>query len=432
MKRTTFLKLLSGFLVLSILLTACGAQQTVTPAPVVTTEVPSTQPPAPAVTTAPATAGATAPAVPTAFASVSSGKKTATGFNCPEPNPRMTVTSKTLNMFVWTQYIPQDIIDCFQLVYGVKINRDEFSSAEEQFAKLSKGNTGYDVAHVTDNVIPPYVRLGVLAKLDKSRLPIMANFNPVYLNLSFDPGNVYTLPFEAGTSSIAVNTDKVKVLPKSWADLWDPAYKGRMVSIDDSRAIIGVTLLTLGFDVNTTDPAQLDQAKQKLLQFMPNVVKWDSDSPKTELLDGTADLGIVYSGEAELAHRQNPAIQYIYPTEGTIVWQDNWGIPVGAPHEDAAYAWLNYSMQADVFWLMMCDFPYTNPNNAALNFAKGNPMQYQDDSCNSTLADLYTTYMNSNITNIPDATFQAGHRAVDVGDAVPLYDKIWTEVKGGQ
>jgi spermidine/putrescine-binding protein len=431
MKRSTCFNVLAGLAILSILLSGCASQPTATqPAatqPEVATEQPTSPPPAATVAGA-----ATATTAPAAFVSKPSGKITATGFNCPEPNPRMQVTSKELNMFVWTEYIPQDIIDCFQLVYGIKINRDEFSSAEEQFAKLSKGNTGYDVAHVTDNVIPPYIRLGVLDKLDMSRLPIMSYFDPKYLNLSFDPGNIYTIPFEAGTSSIAVNTDKVTTPITSWSDLWSPDFKGRMVAIDDSRAIIGITLLTLGYDVNTTDQKQLDEAKQKLLQLVPNVVKWDSDSPKTEMLDGTSDLGIIYSGEAALASRENPAIKYIYPKEGTIVWQDNWGIPAKAVHEDAAYAWLNYSMQPDLFWLMMCDFPYVDPNQASINFAKGNSMHYQDDSCNSSLSDLYDQYMSSNITNISDADYQAGHRAVDVGDAVPLYDQIWTEVKGGQ
>jgi spermidine/putrescine-binding protein len=423
MERSLLVRLFAAVAALGLLLAACGTPPASTQAPADTAMPAPTQPAA-----ATSAGGTTAPA---AFVSKPSGMKTSTGFDCPEPNPRLQVTSKQLNMFVWTEYIPQDIIDCFQLVYGITINRDEFSSAEEQFAKLSKGATGYDVVHVTDNVIPPMIRLGILEKLDQSRLP-MSYFDPKYLDLSFDPGNVYTIPFEAGTSSIAVNTDKVKDMPKTWEDLWNPAYKDRIVAIDDSRAIIGVSLLTLGYDVNTTDKQELDQAKQKLLQFTPNVVKWDSDSPKTELLDGTADLGIIYSGEAELASRENPAIKYIYPTEGTIVWQDNWGIPVGAGHEDAAYAWLNYSLQPDVFWLMLCDFPYTNPDRASVEFAKDNPLHYQDDSCNSTLADLYTGYIQSNITNISDADFKAGHRAVDVGDAVPLYDQIWTEIKGGQ
>src|SRR5258708_11778344 len=285
MKNSTVWKLWVVLVGLSLVLSGCGAQPTATQGPAPSAQIAT---PAPVATTAPAQAAATATTAAPAFVSKPSGMVTSTGYNCPEPNPRMTVTSKELSMCVWTQYIPQDIIDCFQLVYGVTINRDEFSSAEEQFAKLSKGNTGYDVAHVTDNVIPPYVRLGTLEKLDKSRLPIMADFNPVYLNLSFDPGNTYSIPYEAGTSSIAVNTDKVKTLPKSWADLWNPDFKGRMVSIDDSRAVIGTALLTLGFDVNTTDQQQLAQAETTLKLLMPNIKVFDSDSPKTELLNGEA------------------------------------------------------------------------------------------------------------------------------------------------
>jgi spermidine/putrescine-binding protein len=336
-------------------------------------------------------------------------------------------------MFVWTEYIPQDIIDCFELVYNIKVNRDEYSSAEEMFAKFSKGGTNYDVLHVSDNVVPPIIRLGLLAKLDKGRLPIMANFDPTYLNLSFDPNNEYTIPYEAGIDAIVVNTDKVPNPPKSWADLWNPDYKGRMVSIDDSRAIIGVALTTLGYDVNTTDPKQLDEAKEKLKQLMPNIKVFDSDSPKTELIAGDVDLGIVWTAEAELARQQNPAITFIYPTEGAINWQDNWGIAANAAHEDAAYAWLNYSMQPDLFWMMLRDFPYINPNKAALDFAKGNSMKITDaNGAETTLGALYDTYTASPITNPPADAVKKGHRAVDVGDATAMFDQVWTEVKGGQ
>jgi spermidine/putrescine-binding protein len=377
-----------------------------------------------------AACGSAQPATP---AGTGERKVTASGFECPEPTPRANLTSKELNMFVWTEYIPQDIIDCFELVYGVKINRDEYSSAEEMFAKFSKGGTNYDVLHVSDNVVPPIIRLGLLTKLDKSRLPIMANFDPTYLNLSFDPNNEYTIPYEAGIDAIVVNTDKIPNPPKSWADLWNPEYKGRMVSIDDSRAIIGVALTTLGYDVNTTDPKQLDEAKAKLKQLMPNIKVFDSDSPKTELIAGDADLGIVWTAEAELAHQQNPAITFIYPTEGAINWQDNWGIAKDAAHEDAAYAWLNYSMQPDLFWMMLRDFPYINPNQATLNFAKGNSMKVTDaNGAETTLGALYDTYIASPITNPPAEAVKKGHRAVDVGDATALFDQVWTEVKGGQ
>jgi len=397
MNRSKLFRLFAFLMAVSLVLTACGSAQPATPAP------------------------------------GSEKKVTASGFECPEANPRMDVTSKELNMFVWTEYIPQDIIDCFELAYGVKINRDEYSSAEEMFAKFSKGGTNYDVLHVSDNVVPPIIRLGLLAKLDKSRLPIMANFDPTYLNLSFDPNNEYTIPYEAGIDAIVVNTDKVPNPPKSWADLWNPDYKGRMVSIDDSRAIIGVALTSLGYDVNTTDPKQLDEAKAKLKELVPNIKVFDSDSPKTELIAGDVDLGIVWTAEAELAHQQNPAITFIYPTEGAINWQDNWGIAKNAAHEDAAYAWLNYSMQPDLFWMMLRDFPYINPNKAALDFAKGNQMKVTDaNGGETTLGTLYDTYIGSPITNPPAEAVKKGHRAVDVGDATAMFDQVWTEVKGGQ
>ncbi len=341
------------------------------------------------------------------------------GFVCPEPQPKQAVTSKELNLFVWTEYIPQDTVDCFEAVYGIKVNKDEYSANEEMYAKLSAGSTTYDLVQPTDYIVGLMARQGLIQELDKSKLPNFKNFDVNYLNFPFDPGNKYTLPYQAGTDAIVVNTGTVTNLPASWADLWKPEYAGKMVFLDDNRAVIGLTLLTLGYDVNTKDPAQLEEAKAKLAELVPNVKLFDSDSPKTALIGGDVDLGMTWTGEAFLAQVENPAIQYIYPTEGAILWQDNYAIPTGAPHLDAAYAWLNYSMQGDNFWMMLRDFPYTNPNKAALEYAQGNQKE------------IYDAYMKSPITNTPPEAIKAGHRIDDVGDALPLYDQIWTEVKGG-
>lgn len=337
---------------------------------------------------------------------------------CPEPNPRLEVTSKEVNLFVWTEYIPQATIDCFEEVYGITVNKDEYSSNEEMYAKLSAGGANYDLVQPTDYIVALMIRQGLLQELDKSKLPIFEQLDPNYLDLPFDPGNKYTLPYQAGTDAIVVNTDTVATTPKSFADLWNPDYAGRLVMLDDSRAIIGMTLLTLGYDVNTTDPAQLEEAKVKLAELVKGVKLFDSDSPKTALIAGDVDLGITWTGEAVVAQREVPAIEYIYPTEGPILWQDNYAIPVDAPHVDAAYAWLNYSLQGDNFWRMLDEFPYTNPNLAALEFAKANHPE------------LYDAYINSNITNTPAEVLKTGHRIQDVGEATPLYDQVWTEVKG--
>jgi len=351
---------------------------------------------------------------------VTAQKVTSSGFICPEPEHRMEVTSKELNLFVWTEYIPVEWKECFTLVYGVKINHDEYSSNEEMYAKLSAGGSNYDLIQPTDYIVSLMIRNGMLQKLDKSKLFVLDSLDPAYMNQPFDPNNEYTIPYEGGLDAIVYNADRVTTAPKSYADLWNPEYAGKIVLLDDSRVIIGMTLLTLGYDVNTRDPAQLEEAKAKLAQLVPNVKLFDSDSPKTALIAGDVDLGVVWTGEAYTANQENPAFKFVYPTEGAVIWQDNWAIPVGAPHVDAAYAWINYTMQGNLFYLMLRDFPYLNPDLAALEYAKANA------------PDLYNPFMDSPITNPPADAIQKAHRIDDVGDATPLYDQIWTEVKGGQ
>lgn len=355
----------------------------------------------------------------TAAEPTAGGKKvTSNGFECPEPSPRMEVTSKELNIFVWTEYFPQDMLDCFEMVYDIKLNRDEYSANEEMYAKVSAGGTAYDLTQPTDYIVPLMIRQGLLQELDHSQMPNMKNFDEGWMNQDFDPGNKYSVPYLAGTDAIVVNTDTVENIPQSWADLWKPEYAGRMVFIDDSRAVIGLTLLTLGYDPNTVDPAQLKEAKAKLAELVPGIKVFDSDSPKTALIAGDVDLGMVWTGEAFVANQENPAFQYVYPTEGAILWQDNWVMLKGAAHADAAYAWMNYIMQGDVFWLTIRDFQYTNPNKAALEYAKVNQPE------------VYSAYADSPITNPPAEAVANGHGIKDVGDATPLYDNIWVEVKG--
>ena len=343
-----------------------------------------------------------------------------TGFVCPQPEPRVEVTSKELNLFVWTEYFPSEMLECFELVYGIKINRDEYSSNEEMYAKLSAGGTNYDLVQPTDYIVELMIREGLVQEMDLAQLPNIKNIDKGYLDLPFDPGNKYTVPYLAGLDAIVYNGDAIDTPPTSWADLWKPEYAGKMVFLDDSRVVIGMTLLTLGYDFNSTDPVELGAAKVKLAELIPNVKLFDSDSPKTALIAGDADLGIVWTGEAFLANQENPAIQFVYPSEGSVLWQDNWAIPVGASHLDAANAWMNYIMQGNVFWLLLRDYPYTNPNLAALEYAKANH------------PDVYDAFMNSPITN-PDPSVVANAVVVeDVGEALPLYDQIWTEVKGGE
>ncbi len=341
-------------------------------------------------------------------------KITASGFVCPEPNPHVEFESKEIKIFTWTEYLPVDIFDCFGLVYGVDVNVDYFSSNEELYSKMSSDS--FDVVHPSDYMIGVLIREKLLQKLDQGKLPNIKNMDASLAGIYGDALN-YLVPYQMGTQAIVYNSETVTNPPTSWADLWRPEYKDRIVAVDDNRVIIGMALLTLGYDVNSTDPVQLAEAKQKLIELKPNIRLFDSDSPKTPLLAGDVDLGIVWNGEAFLAQQENPAIKYVFPKEGSIIFYDGMGIPVNALHPDVGYAWFNYLMQGDVAWLTLVDYPYTNPNRAALAFAK------------SDHADVYKAYMASPITNTPLEFFANGHEVKDLGDALLLYDAIWTEIK---
>lgn len=346
------------------------------------------------------------------------GLVTASGFACPQPSPRIEFASDIINIFTWTEYVPEDIFDCFGLVYGVTVNVDYFSSNEELYSKISLGEdvNPYDVVHPSDYMISVLTREELLAPLDPSRLPNSANLD-AGLTAAYGDLLTYVVPYQMGTQAIIYNTETVQTPPTSWADLWSPEYEGRIVAVDDSRVVIGAALLTLGYDVNETDPDHLAEAEEKLLELMPNIRVFDSDSPKTPLIAGDVDLGIVWNGEAFLTQTEDPRFEYVFPEEGSIVFYDGMAIPVTAPHPDAAYAWFNYLLQGDVNWLTLVDYPYTNPNKAALEYAKTNQPE------------VYEAYISSPITNTPPEEFTKGHDVLDLGEALLLYDEIWTEVK---
>jgi spermidine/putrescine-binding protein len=342
---------------------------------------------------------------------------TSSGFACPAPEFQAPTLSGELNLLVRTEYLSSEIQDCFELVFGVAVRRREYSVNEGIIQRLSAADADHDLVLAPDYIVSQLIRQAALTPLDHRRLPLASNLDPDYLNFTFDPGNQYSVPYQAGSNAIIVNTATVRRVPRSWADLWSREYAGRLISLDDSRTLIGAALLTLGHDVNTTDPAQLEAARLKLLELIPNIRLFDNDSPKTILGTGGADLGITWTGEAYLAQQSDPAIEYIYPAEGAIVWQDSWVIPEGAEHIEAAYAFLNYSMQGNVFWVTLRDFPYVVPNLAALDYARIHQ------------APIYEAYAGSPITNMPAGVIADSHRIGDVGESLALYYEIWTELR---
>ena len=399
--------------VASVLLSACAAPAT--PAPTPTSAPPTVAPP----TAAPPTAAPTQPPVPANTAVPPTAAPTATATPKPTAAPPV-VTSKEINLYAWSEYVPQELLDAFAKEYKIKVNYDTYASNEELLAKLQAGKTNYDVIIPSDYTVSILIGQKMLEPIDLGHMPNFANVDDQFKNPYYDPGNQYTVPYQWGSVAIAVNTTKVTKPITKYADLWDPAFKGKLVVLDDEREIIGMALLVLGYDKNSTDPAQLDAAKKKLIELKPNIKLYDSDSPKTALLSGEAVAGVVWNGEASLAHQENAKITYVLPEEGMGVWIDNLAVPKGAPHKDAEIAFLNFVLRPDMSILITKAFPYSSVNKAALELLK------------TKEPDTYKSYMDFPATNPPADAVKKGHVIKDVGDATTLWDKVWTEVKGSQ
>ncbi|HBM75168.1 MAG TPA: spermidine/putrescine ABC transporter permease, partial [Clostridiaceae bacterium] len=203
-----------------------------------------------------------------------------------------------LNIFNWSEYLPQSVIDEFEQAYNIKVNYNTFSSNEEMLAKLMAGGSQFDLVVASDYMVETLIKQNLIQTIDTGDIPNFKNIDENVLNLSFDPGNKYSIPYMWGDACIAVDASKVKIPIKGYKDLWNPKLKDSIVVLDDQRVMIGMALKKLGYSINETDPKILSSAKKELLALQPNIKAYDSDSPKTLLINGEASVGFVWGAEA--------------------------------------------------------------------------------------------------------------------------------------
>lgn len=270
-----------------------------------------------------------------------------------------------LNLFGWSEYVPQDVIDGFTKETGIKVNFETFASNEEMLAKLIAGGSNYDLIQPSDYAAEVLVRQKLLAKLDKKLLPNLKLVAPEFTGWAHDPAGDYTVPYMGGTVGIVINTEVVKTPVTGFKDLFQPRFKDRIVVPNDNREIVSWALRTLGLPINEINPEALAQARPLVAEWVKLVKLYDSDSPKTALLNGDVDLGIVWSGEAALLWAEDKKFRYVLPAEGAHQWVDLLAIPAEAPNKAAAHKFIDYILRPEVSKLISEAFPYTNPNLGA-------------------------------------------------------------------
>lgn len=313
-----------------------------------------------------------------------------------------------LNVLNWSSYIPEEVLTDFSREYNIKLNYSTYSSNEELLAKVSGTKLGtYDIIFPSDYMITIMKSKNYLSPLDKSKLTNYNNISPIYLDLEYDMGNIYSLPFLVATEVIAYNKEKISESIKGYNDLLNPKYKKDIVLIDDERTIIGNSLQSLGYDMNDTNKDHLENASLWLEKLKNNVKIFDSDSPKSFLISGECNIGVLWNAEANLAQKENKNIEIIYPEEGYLISIDNYTIMNNAKNIDNAYLFIDYLLRGDVMAKIINNYPYGNVNTEAYNY-------------------LTKDYEKTNITQdiINKGTF-----IKNIGEHITDYDKIWVKIK---
>lgn len=318
--------------------------------------------------------------------------------------------AEELNLFGWSEYIPQEVLDGFTTETGIKVNFETYGSNEELQSKLVAGKGNYDVIQPSDYAAEVMIRRNMLAPLDFAQLPNFKNIGVGYRQLPHDPRGRFTVPYMTGTVGIVVNTEKVKDPIKSYKDVFQEKYKDRLVVLNDNREIVSWALASLGLSFNDLTAATLARARPVVAKWLPLVKVFDSDSPKTALLNGDVDLGVVWSGEAAILWAQNKKFQYVIPSEGAHMFVDTLCIPVGAEHVVSAHKFINYILRPEVSKLISDKFPYTNPNVEARKLLS--PEQLANPASYPTGGNL--------------KTFR------DIGKIAPDVEKLVTDLKNSQ
>jgi spermidine/putrescine transport system substrate-binding protein len=311
-----------------------------------------------------------------------------------------------LAVYNWSDYIAPATVPAFARALGVAVTYDTFESNEEMFAKLVSGAAGYDLVVPSSYLLPAMHAMRLLQPIRHEWLANLGHIAPLFRDPPFDPGNAYTVPWQWGVTGIAWRRDKVDA-PAGWSVFHDARWAGRMTMMDDVREVLGAMLKARGRSLNTTDPAALAAAKEDALRAKRLLRAYKSAQVKSDLVAGDVWIAQMWNGDAAQAAAEEPAIAFMVPPEGSMIWTDSMVLLANAPHPRAAHAFLDWCLRPEVAAANADASGYGSPNAAALALQQ-RPVAYPTPEERARL-------------EYPD----------DLGLATELWDRLWTEVKAG-
>lgn len=276
-------------------------------------------------------------------------------------------SSGTLTIYNWGDYIDPELLTAFEEESGLQIVYETFDSNEAMYTKINQGGTSYDIAIPSEYMIERMIEEKMLNPLDYSKIEGVDHLVPEFMDLPFDPGNKYSIPYFWGTLGIIYNEKMIEEdAITAWEDLWNPEYRENLLLIDGAREIVGFTLQNLGYSLNSTNENELAEVEEKLTSLAPNVKAIVADEIKMYMIQEEAPIAVTFSGEAADMMWENENLHYVLPEEGSNLWFDNLVIPKTAQNIDGAHAFISFMLRPENAALNAEYIGYSSPNQTAI------------------------------------------------------------------
>jgi len=325
----------------------------------------------------------------------------------PDPGPG----AKVLNVYIWSEYLPKEVLEEFTRRTGITVHYDLYDSNEPVLEKLQSGVADYDIVVPSDYMVRILIELGLLRPIERARLKGFENLDPRFLDKQFDPKNAYSLPYVWGTTGYGYNRVKAGRAQDSWAPLFDPANRGQILMLDDMRECFAAALKFQGHSLNSTDPGILRQAADLLKRQKELVKTFNSGDYANILAAGDVWFAHGYNGQlAKVAAADPQRFAYVLPKEGATLWMDSVCLPRRARNVESIYAFLSYILEPEVNARIVNGISYASANIPARKFIR-------------------PEILNDPAIFPSDEALARCELIEDIGDATTILDEYWTEIK---
>ncbi len=340
---------------------------------------------------------------------------------------------RIVNVYNWSDYIAPTLIEEFSKETGIKVRYDTFDSNDTLETKLLAGKSGYDVVVPTAYFLERQIKAGIFQKLDKGKLPNLANMWPEIAQrlAKYDAGNQYAVNYMWGTTGIGYNVKKARAMlgADGRIDSWDIVFKPENLAklkdcgvhmLDSSDDILPAALHSLGLDPNSSKEADLQKAADLMTKIRPSVRKFHSSEYLNALASGEICFVVGFSGDIKQSQKRAAEakngvdIAYVIPKEGAQLWFDNLAIPRDARNAAEAHEFINYLQKPEVAAKNSSFISYANGNLASQKFV------------DKAILDDKTIY--------PDEAVMSRLYTYQAHDAktVRFMNRLWTRIKTGK